>query len=193
MCSETRPNAKPENVRCNKMKTLLTIKLIILSYLSIGQTVQIPSFPKGTTIKTFSASDFSKTLTEKPDVKNPSMTGMGMSGGCATTYGHDLKYKKTGIKISFIKYGDKDTFHLEYISVYKRTRYVTIDNVGAKTTIKLNDLGVTKDSYIETSIDNKKYGLIKKGNIKYYFIFQPKDKISEDSKLKVSFIEIYCT
>lgn len=164
-----------------------------MSSLAFGQTLQVPSFPKGTTVETFSSSELQKSLNEKPIVNNPYMTAMGMAGGSSTTYGHDLNYKKTGLEISFVKYGDKDTFHLKYIAIHKRNRYVTIDNIGVKAKIRLKDLHVTKESYTETSINGKRYGLIKKGNIKYFIDFKPKDKVSGETWFKVKFIEIYCT
>jgi hypothetical protein len=139
------------------------------------------------------SSDFLKSINEKPVIKNPYMTGTGIAGSNHTTYGHYLTYKKTGLDISFVKYGDKDTFQLKCISIYKRNRYVTIDNVSVKGTIRFKDLDLTKDSYIETERNGKRYGLIKKGNIKYYINFQPKDKVSGDTKFKIKLIEIYCT
>ena len=67
----------------------------------------------------------------------------------------------------------------------------TIDNIGAKQELSLNELNLSLEYYFETSINDKKYGLIKKGNIKYFLSYLNKDKVNINTKFKIKFIEIY--
>ncbi len=173
------------------LRYLIILIIITEPVVSRAQAFVIESFPKGTTIDEFASSYLSRKLNEIPIIQTNYMTTLGISGDCSVIYSQRLNFKRNGLQISFKKYGVRDTFHFEYIELKKRNDLRTIDNIGAKQELSLNELNLSLEYYFETSINDKKYGLIKKGNIKYFLSYLNKDKVNINTKFKIKFIEIY--